>query len=265
MRSLAAAVSLIAVVAITALATGEWEQDDNSTSTDDGNVHADVGGVKGWVGGLEAFHTTHDGNGFTTTGKVGTVWDGEQGARKDEPSPVEKTNKVTHAYTRDQEGAASTSSVGVTITSAVTVSGSAHQRDPNDPQWWWDTNSTIDFLGVSCRAFDAATNQWSDLVCSIYPNPNWPSGGVNDGGAGAACDANNNNSQNNTSLMTYVNPPPSGTTDDNGWAFNMTAAMTKIEVTAKWKSIGRPASVDNAVVTNERHQLAFTFTSCTSD
>ena len=60
--------------------------------------------------------------------------------------------------------------------------------------------------------------------------------------------------------MTYVVNPPTDTSDENAWAYETTDDMVKLEITAKWKSTGRPATVDNAIVNNERHKLSFTMT-----
>jgi hypothetical protein len=242
----------------------QWQRDDANTTKDDETAQADVGGVDGWVGALDGFQTAPQGNGYKTTGKVGTVWDGTQIAKRTEPSQVTKTNSVTHAYTRD-EGSGPTYTIGVTINSEVSVSGSARQSNTNDPQWWWDTSSEISFLGVSARAFNENTEEWEDLESIVTPLVDWPSGGVNDGGAGAAGDAKDNTQLNQEegyefSVMNYVNAPPALTEQSNGWAYEPSNDTIKVTITATWRSKGRPASVDNADVLNERHELSFEMT-----
>jgi len=237
---------LLPILLLTALAvaTGEWARESSSSSG--GFSEADVGAVDGWVGALEGFQTSESGDGFTTTGTVGTVWNGEQYEYQNETQVVEKVNSATHVYEREQGGPA-TRSMSASIDSEVSVSGSAQQKLPSDPQWWWNTTSSIDFLGVVTMVLSASTNEWSEIAPANYPEPNWPSGGCNDGGAGSAGDAPNNNQPAGTSAMAFTNSPTT-TTDSNGWYYETNDDKVKIKMTATWKSQGRPASIDNAKV-----------------
>lgn len=212
-----------------------------------------AGQVLGTVGELQAFNTTGGGLSLNSTGSVGANWNGQQFQRKIS-AQVSKSNDCTHTYHRQSAGAAT---LIINSTAAVTSTGSANQLNPGSPGWWWDTWAVTTDTGP-------VTQTWTPSGGWQGQFPTWSQNtGVYAGGGDDGVNAGTGNPSNNNPLTV----PPSSV--NSQYVGNSNGVMSgslglpdvigaKVQCAYLLHSHGR-ADVDNAIVSNSKLELVFTF------
>ena len=243
---------LIAAIAISTAAAPDWR---GQAAPIGGSVACNVGLITGTVGELTTFNSTGGGtSALTTTGGVGAKWNGNDYPHADSIA-AQKVNDVVHQYARHSTDPATFT---VNLTSNITQTGSARQFSPLDPQWWWDSAA-----GVSD----------SEPVCSLWtPGGGWvpytPTISTNQRASALGGDAGNQHVNPPTSNNNNGTVPPSSTSQITGGTTNGVYSSTsalptgagsyKVGAHVQFTSAGA-GCVDNAMVTNDKLELSFTF------
>lgn len=213
-----------------------------------------AGGVTGIVGALNGPDSSAGGgNSLSTSGSVGARWNGAQYEHADD-GPKDGGVDVFHRYDHFGSGSAT---LTVDLSSSVLVSGSAAQW--YEEQWWWNShNSVIEdpvlvYVYVPGAGFQDLDVDWQlDTQCTAH--------GGDAGDAHATPPSSNNNGSWSWSTL-----DPSHNNVTTGRAVGQVeedlpdVAGAYVVAQASWGAEAK-GCVDNAVVSVDKLELTYTFT-----